>query len=90
MAPAPGAAHVGVAIPEEEPEWLGRLEFTDSEPAQASEGQLLPGLGASAQTGASGGSRRTGKSVGGKRGRPIGGSLLKPDGTSESSMVGML
>lgn len=90
VAPAPGAAHVGVAIPEEEPEWLGRLEFTDSEPAQAPEEQLLPGLGASAQTGASGGSRRTGKSVGGKRGRPIGGSLLKPDGTSESSMVGML
>lgn len=71
------------AVPEQdEPEWLGRLEFTDSDPAPAP----VPALGS-----AGGGGKKSAKAQGGgRRGRPIGGSLLKADGTSEASMVGML
>lgn len=79
----------------EEPEWLGRLEFTDGEPAAPAADPLLPGLGASAasattSSSANGKKTTTKGQAAGKRGRPIGGSLLKPDGTSEASMVGML
>lgn len=67
----------------DEPDWLGRLEFTDSgPPVDTSSAPAAPPAGK--KTG------KAGASAGGKRGRPIGGSLLKPDGTSEASMVGML
>ena len=69
----------------DEPDWLGRLEFTDSDPpVDTSSAPAAPPLPAGKKTG------KAGASAGGKRGRPIGGSLLKPDGTSEASMVGML
>ena len=62
-------------VAEEEPDWLGRLEFADEEPAAPV--QEPPATRAS-----------TGKAA--KRGKAIGGSLLKADGSSEPSMVGML
>ena len=72
-----------------EPDWLGRLEFTDelaAVPVQAESTSdlVVPGLGTGKKAGT--------KASAGKRGssKPIGGSLLKPDGTSEASMVGML
>ena len=71
----------------DEPDWLGRLEFTDSAPpsdTSVAADPPIPTLTTGKKTG------RGGASAGGKRGRPIGGSLLKPDGTSEASMVGML
>jgi hypothetical protein len=71
-----------LAAADEEPEWLGRLEFTDAPPAPQAPDPVLPTLGAGAKKG--------GKVSASKRGRPIGGSLLKADGTSEASMVGML
>lgn len=74
-APEP-VAEVAVS---EEPEWLGRLEFTDSAPLEA------PALGTSTA-----GAKKGTKSQGGKRGKTIGGSLLRADGTSEASMVGMI
>ena len=60
------------AVAEEEPDWLGRLEFTDEAPPVAPpvETRKRP-------------AKRAGRP-------PIGGSLLKADGTSEPSMVGML
>jgi hypothetical protein len=36
------------------------------------------------------GNKKVSAKAAGKRGRSIGGSLLKADGTSEASMVGML
>lgn len=64
--PAPQVVEV-----EPEPDWLGRLEFSDEviaapEPAAKSRKQAKRGS------------------------RPVGGSLLRPDGTSEPSQVGML
>jgi hypothetical protein len=59
-------------LAEEEPDWLGRLEFADEEPVPEP-----PAKRAS-----------TGKPA--KRGKAIGGSLLRADGSSEPSMVGML
>lgn len=76
------AAPAPLAAADEEPEWLGRLEFTDSVPAPQASDPVLPTLGA--------GGKKGGKVAASKRGRPIGGSLLKADGTSEASMVGML
>jgi hypothetical protein len=65
-----------VPVAEEEPDWLGRLEFADEEPAPVV--QEPPAKRAS-----------TGKAA--KRSsKAIGGSLLKTDGSSEPSMVGML
>ena len=60
---------------EDEPDWLGRLEFTDDEPAAPVEPPAKK--------------QATAKTAG-RRGKAIGGSLLKEDGTSEASMVGML
>lgn len=87
--PPPAIVAVEAAAqPAEEPEWLGRLEFTDSEPPPAAD-PLLPGLGSASSS--STGKKTSTKAQGGRRGgRPIGGSLLKPDGTSEASMVGMI
>ncbi len=63
---------------EEEPDWLGRLEFADNdEPPPAPQPEEEPPAKRAS----------TAKS---KRGKAIGGSLLKADGTSEPSMVGML
>lgn len=63
------------AVVEEEPDWLGRLEFTTDEAAP-----VAPAVEPESR-------KRQTKRVGRP---PIGGSLLKADGTSESSMVGML
>jgi hypothetical protein len=67
--------HGDAPAAEEEPDWLGRLEFADDEAAPVVEEP--PAKRAS-----------TGKAA--KRGKAIGGSLLKADGSSEPSMVGML
>lgn len=100
-APLPGSEPGLSLAAEAEPDWLGRLEFTDelaalpvqpAAPAHATTSSdpgpdlVVPGLGA--------GKKPSTKASAGKRGggssKPIGGSLLKPDGTSEASMVGML
>jgi hypothetical protein len=73
--PAEIQAAQDAPVAEEEPDWLGRLEFADEEPAAPV--QEPPAKRAS-----------TGKAA--KRGKAIGGSLLKADGSSEPSMVGML
>lgn len=66
-----------LAEAEEEPDWLGRLEFSD-------ELEAVPPAPPAPEA-----KRRA--TAGKKPGRPpIGGSLLKADGTSEPSMVGML
>ena len=62
------------ALEEDEPDWLGRLEFADEEPAPPAVEEPP--------------AKR--QSKGAKRGKAIGGSLLRADGTSEPSMVGML
>lgn len=89
MEAAPSLEEARPAIPAggEEPEWLGRLEFTDSEPAPGNTDPLVPALGTSVQAS---GNKKVSAKAAGKRGRSIGGSLLKADGTSEASMVGML
>lgn len=89
MEAAPSLEEARPAIPAggEEPEWLGRLEFTDSEPAPGNTDPLVPALGTSMQAS---GNKKVSAKAAGKRGRSIGGSLLKADGTSEASMVGML
>lgn len=80
LEPAPEAQRVE-AVAEDEPDWLGRLEFAD-DPAPTEPEQPLalepPAKKASVGRPA------------GRRGKAIGGSLLKADGTSEPSMVGML
>jgi hypothetical protein len=67
------------------PDWLGRLEFADDDPpaaaAVAADSEPQPAGGR--KTGAGGRPAKRGRTV-------IGGSLLKADGTSEPSMVGML
>lgn len=67
---------------EEEPDWLGRLEFAGDEPAPPAAQPAVEEPPAKRTN--------TGKGTGAKRGKAIGGSLLKADGTSEPSMVGML
>lgn len=79
---APEAPREDLEAPaEEEPDWLGRLEFADDEPPPAPpapvEEEEPPAKKAN-----TGGKPR--------RGKAIGGSLLRADGTSEPSMVGML
>jgi hypothetical protein len=82
--PAEQAADAQLPAVEEEPDWLGRLEFADDDDPPA---PALPeeppakkqAVGAAAGKAAAGGKRKA-----------IGGSLLKADGTSEPSMVGML
>jgi hypothetical protein len=76
----PPAAPVVVAQEEEEPDWLGRLEFAD-EPAPPAPPPPPPPEEPAKK-------RQT--TAASKRRPPIGGSLLKADGTSEPSMVGML
>ena len=86
-----------------EPDWLGRLEFADddggdrpppSPPQQQEEAPLAPVVVLEEQPPVpavveGGDKKTTGRPS--KRGRTvIGGSLLKADGTSEPSMVGML
>ena len=86
-----------------EPDWLGRLEFADddggdrpppSPPQQQEEAPLAPVVVLEEQPSVpavveGGDKKTTGRPS--KRGRTvIGGSLLKADGTSEPSMVGML
>ena len=82
-----------------EPDWLGRLEFADddggdrpppSPPQQQEEAPLAPVVVLEEQPSVPAGDKKTtGRPS--KRGRTvIGGSLLKADGTSEPSMVGML
>jgi len=87
----------GAGAAGEEPEWLGRLEYTD-EPASvppppssvASSSSSAPPP-AAAKKGATSTGAASGATKAAKRGRPIvGGSLLKTDGTSEPSTVGML
>jgi hypothetical protein len=73
--PAPEIRVVDVEPVEDEPDWLGRLEFTDDEPAAPVEPPAK---------------KQATAKVAGRRGKAIGGSLLKEDGTSEASMVGML
>lgn len=63
---------------EAEPDWLGRLEFTD-ELASAPTAEEPPAK-----------KPATAGKVGKRGAKAIGGSLLKADGTSEASMVGML
>jgi hypothetical protein len=63
---------------EAEPDWLGRLEFTD-ELASAPAAEEPPAK-----------KPATAGKVGKRGAKAIGGSLLKADGTSEASMVGML
>ena len=75
QAPPPPAQH------EEEPDWLGRLEFSD-EPAQP----VVPVV-EEAVDAPVGKRPKTGKRSGG---RQIGGSLLRVDGSSEPSEVNML
>lgn len=80
----PEAPIVLAQAEEAEPDWLGRLEFADEEPAAppAPPPDLQEEDGPPAK-----------KTARGKRGQSkavIGGSLLKADGTSEPSMVGIL
>jgi hypothetical protein len=75
-----------------EPDWMGSLDYTEDPPTSSTSGSasVASTAGAGKKTGGGGG---TGKAAAGgaKRGRSIGGgSLLKADGTSEPSMVGML
>ena len=63
---------------EQEPDWLGRLEFADEAPPPEPAEEEPP-----AKRG------NTGKGTS-RRSKAIGGSLLRADGTSEASMVGML
>lgn len=63
------------AADEAEPDWLGRLEFTDD--------AIVAPQEPAAKTRKTGGSKRGARPV-------VGGSLLKADGTSEPSLVGML
>jgi len=65
---------VAQPAPEPEPDWLGRLEFTDD---VAPDAPARPPAGKRAEKGS-------------KTRRAVGGSLLKADGTSEPSLVGML
>jgi hypothetical protein len=67
------------------PDWLGRLEFADDDPPAAA------AVAADSEPQPAGGRKTGAGSRPAKRGRTvIGGSLLKADGTSEPSMVGML
>jgi hypothetical protein len=75
-----GDTSVAAVTDEEEPDWLGRLEFTDDD-------QMLSQPQAPIAVEGGPASKR---SRGAKRGKSIGGSLLRVDGTSEPSMVGML
>ena len=76
------AAPVSSAPDDDEPDWLGRLEFSDEvvaapppvEPAEASS--------------QSASKKPAGRPA--KRGKGLSGSLLKADGTSEASLVGLL
>ena len=69
-------------VAEEEPDWLGRLEFADEDPPAVPVVEEPPAK--KPATGAAAGGKAAGKR------KAIGGSLLKADGTSEPSMVGML
>ena len=75
---APVEVEREIAPAEEEPDWLGRLEFADEAPPPEPAEEEPP-----AKRG------NTGKG-GSRRSKAIGGSLLRADGTSEPSMVGML
>lgn len=93
------AAGTGGAVVDE-PDWLGRLEFADDDdepPAPSSQPPAVsaggPAAGAAAVDEPVGQGKKPGAAAGrpSKRGRTvIGGSLLKADGTSEPSLVGML
>lgn len=87
VAPAAPVADESVAegADGEEPDWLGRLEFADDEPAAPAD---PPALEIAVED-----PPPKKAIVKGKRGQAkavIGGSLLKADGTSEPSMVGIL
>ena len=76
---------VARAADDDEPDWLGRLEFADDEPAApAASGPDEPPAKKQATASSAASSAK------GRRGKAIGGSLLKADGTSEASIVGML
>ena len=88
--PSTGSSSLSVS----EPDWMGSLDYTEDPPTSSTSGSASVAsastAGAGKKTGGGGG---TGKAAAGgaKRGRSIGGgSLLKADGTSEPSMVGML
>lgn len=75
-APVPGAPD------DDEPDWLGRLEFSDEVVAAAPPAEPAEASSQSASKKAAGRPA--------KRGRGLSGSLLKADGTSEASLVGLL
>jgi hypothetical protein len=83
----------------EEPEWLGRLEYTDDPVPDAVGGEVkassvpatAPATQAKKGSTSTSASTTSGATKAAKRGRAmVGGSLLKTDGTSEPSTVGML
>lgn len=77
------------ADPDDEPDWLGRLDFADDgvAPASSSSEPPAPLVIVSEDTAGAGNSKKPKVA---KRGRGLGGSLLKADGTSEASLVGLL
>lgn len=73
-----------------EPEWLGSLEYTD-DPAPAAVASPPGKKSAPATATATATTMSSGATKAVRRGRAmVGGSLLKADGTSEPSTVGML
>jgi len=89
-APPPAAA----AVDAEEPDWLGRLEFADEAPVAVAPPPAVvreeaPAVAAGSRKPSSSSSKRS-KTTAPASTTVIGGSLLREDGTSEASMVGML
>ena len=87
-APPPAAA---AAVDVEEPDWLGRLEFADEAPVAAPPPVVreeAPAVAGSRKPSSS--SSKRSKTTAPASTTVIGGSLLREDGTSEASMVGML
>ena len=90
---APAAA--AAAVDEEEPDWLGRLEFADEVENRPPPVAALPPAVREEAPAVVAGSRKPSSSSKRSKTTPasttvIGGSLLREDGTSEASMVGML
>ena len=87
-APPPAAA---AAVDVEEPDWLGRLEFADEASVAAPPPVVreeAPAVAGSRKPSSS--SSKRSKTTAPASTTVIGGSLLREDGTSEASMVGML
>ena len=75
---------------EEEPDWLARLDFTGDGVAGGTDSQAVEAVPLIVVEEPPAKRTNTGKTGKGRGKAVIGGSLLKADGTSEPSMVGML